>query len=137
MAFSQYERLLFPAFLLAFQIAFLILFGLLVEYDDSGAGQAGNTELLQVANVNNLTGGNPSDVALKLKSAKEMTKFYPSELRTLAQRTQRLMLLRICGRVIGKQSRPKCACIFKTLQEHDGNPKSRLQSMAQWPIVCF
>ena len=85
MELSQCERLLFPAFLLAFQIAFLILFGLLVEYDASGAGQAGNTELLQVANVNNLTGGNPSDVALKLTSAKEITKFYPSELRTLAR----------------------------------------------------
>ena len=79
MALSQYEKLLFPGFLLAFQIAFLIIFGLLVEYDEEGAGAAGDEELAKVAKANNLSGGSPSDVTLELKSAKNINKFYPSE----------------------------------------------------------
>lgn len=35
-AFTKLEKLVFPGFLLVFEIVFLILFGLLVEYDDRG-----------------------------------------------------------------------------------------------------
>lgn len=79
MALTKYEKLLFPGFLLAFQVAFLILFGLLVQYDETGAGAAGDTELTSVGLANNLSGDSRSDVALKLTSAKKITKFYPSE----------------------------------------------------------
>lgn len=77
MALTKYEKLLFPGFLLAFQVAFLILFGLLVQYDETGAGAAGDTELTSVGLANNLSGDSRSDVALKLTSAKKITKFYP------------------------------------------------------------
>lgn len=79
MALSQYEKLLFPGFLLAFQVAFLILFGLLVRYDETGAGAEGDAELASVGLANNLSGGSPSDVVLKLASTKRITKSYPSE----------------------------------------------------------
>jgi len=36
MALAKREKLLFPGFLLAFEVIFLILFGLLVRYDDNG-----------------------------------------------------------------------------------------------------
>ncbi|KAL5487173.1 hypothetical protein EMCRGX_G019744 [Ephydatia muelleri] len=77
MALSQYEKLLFPGFLLAFQVAFLILFGLLVRYDETGAGAEGDSELASVGLANNLSGGSPSDVVLKLASTKRITKSYP------------------------------------------------------------
>lgn len=37
MALTKLEKLMFPGFLLVFQVVFLIIFGLLVEYDDSGS----------------------------------------------------------------------------------------------------
>ena len=36
MALTKLEKLMFPGFLLAFELVFLILFGLLVQYDDNG-----------------------------------------------------------------------------------------------------
>lgn len=37
MVLTKLERLMFPGFLLVFQVVFLILFGLLVEYDETGS----------------------------------------------------------------------------------------------------
>lgn len=36
MALTKLEKLMFPGFLLAFEVVFLILFGLLVDYDSTG-----------------------------------------------------------------------------------------------------
>ena len=40
MVLTRLEKLMFPGFLLVFQVVFLILFGLLVEYDDTGSSIA-------------------------------------------------------------------------------------------------
>mgnify|MGYP003457620212 CR=1 FL=1 len=82
MALSQYEKLLFPGVLLAFQVAFLILFGLLVQYDETGAGETGDAELVKVGLANNLSGGSRSDITLQLASTKRITKSYASECLT-------------------------------------------------------
>ncbi len=37
MAFTKLEKLMFPGFLMAFEVVFLILYALLVRYDDRGA----------------------------------------------------------------------------------------------------
>ena len=43
------EKMLFPAFLLIFQVIFLILYGVLVEYDDLGSPIKRNGTITSVA----------------------------------------------------------------------------------------
>ena len=42
MALTKREKLMFPVFLLAFELVFLILFGVLVQYDDNGGPLVAN-----------------------------------------------------------------------------------------------
>ena len=39
---TRMEKMLFPCFLLIFEVVFLVLYGLLVKYDDLGAPVLGN-----------------------------------------------------------------------------------------------
>lgn len=43
MKLNQLEKYLFPSFLLVFQIVFIVLFGILVRYDDTGAPHRPNS----------------------------------------------------------------------------------------------
>ncbi len=44
MAYKKLEKLMFPGFLVAFEVLFVILYGLLVRYDDRGAADPLVTE---------------------------------------------------------------------------------------------
>ena len=68
------EKLLFPGFLLGFEIIFLVLFGLLVTYDDRGAP---DQELRQARA--SASAGNSDDFIRELESSLSTTKTYPCE----------------------------------------------------------
>ena len=54
MALTKLEKLMFPGFLLAFEVVFLILFGLLVRYDDNGGSVTdGSTTAIVVSMLSN------------------------------------------------------------------------------------
>lgn len=63
------EKLLFPGFLFFFEVAFLVVFGLLVEYDSRGAPDA---ELRQALASQSQTG-----FIRGLESSLSTTKTYP------------------------------------------------------------
>ena len=77
-SFAAMERLLFPGFLLFFEIIFLVLFGLLVEYDESGSPEHDLTEARKSAEV-----GDSSNLIRNLESSLGTTKTYPCKLQVL------------------------------------------------------
>ncbi len=75
---AKLEKYLFPGFLFFFEVVFLVLFGLLVKYDERGAPDA---ELAAAARfVENNGGGNSEGFVRELKSTLSTTKVYPCEL---------------------------------------------------------
>lgn len=66
------ERLLFPAFLLFFEVVFLVVYGLLVEYDESGAPEH-DLRLARLSAERN----NPDELVRNLQSSLGTTKTYP------------------------------------------------------------
>lgn len=73
-SWSLMEKLLFPLFLFCFEFIFLVIFGLLVEYDDAGAPDQELAAALRAANSGD-TGG----FVLDLESSLSTTKTYPCE----------------------------------------------------------
>lgn len=65
------EKLLFPGFLFLFEVVFLVLFGLLVEYDERGAPHPP----LEPAEHDD-----PARLIRELQSSLGTTKVYPCEL---------------------------------------------------------
>lgn len=63
------EKMLFPCFLAIFEVVFLVLYGLLVKYDDLGSPVIGN------ATTTSTGGGHFSAVSSRVVSV------YPSKLR--------------------------------------------------------
>ena len=66
------ERLLFPAFLFFFEVVFLVIFGLLVVYDEEGAPE----HELSMARLST-EAGNPDELVRNLLSSLGTTKTYP------------------------------------------------------------
>lgn len=63
MALTKLEKLMFPGFLLAFEVVFLILFGLLVRYDDNGGSVTdGSTAELSQQNTIKVYPCKPADL---------------------------------------------------------------------------
>lgn len=77
MACKHPERLLFPSFLLAAQVAFLVLFFLFVRYDEGGRADRERELLLEL----NETGRVPDigELVARLESTRDTTKLYPCE----------------------------------------------------------
>ena len=64
-----------PGVLLVFELVILILFGLLVEYDEGGQAEHEETVARLLANKTNSSNGD--DVILQLDSTRSTTKVYP------------------------------------------------------------
>ena len=67
-SFAAMERLLFPAFLFFFEVLFLVIFGLLVEYDAGGAPEHA---------LGDAVDGDPEMLIRNLESSLATTKTYP------------------------------------------------------------
>lgn len=69
------EKLLFPAFLLLFEVIFLVVFGLLVEYDERGSPDH------EIEEARLAAGQGDSDRFIReLESSLSITKSYPCKL---------------------------------------------------------
>lgn len=66
------ERLLFPAFLFSFEVVFLVIFGLLIVYDEEGAPE----HQLSMARLS-AEDGDPDELVRNLQSSLGTTKTYP------------------------------------------------------------
>ena len=75
MRLSRAEKLIFPLFLFIFEVVFLILYGLLVRYDDAGAPH-GDVALAAAAEHQ----GTSDEFLRALQSSLSTTKTYPCEL---------------------------------------------------------
>ena len=80
MRLSRAEKLIFPLFLFIFEVVFLILYGLLVRYDDAGAphGEAA----LAAAAEHHENGGTSDELLRALQSSLSTTKTYPCKLQS-------------------------------------------------------
>ncbi len=74
MVLEKTKKLWFPGVLFVFELFILILFGLLVEYNDGG--QAGHEETVAIL-LTNKTDSSNDDVTLQLDSTLSITKVYP------------------------------------------------------------
>ena len=74
---STLKRLIFPSFLLALQAIFIVIFGLLVRYDDGGRANR-ELELLRELNASGRL-ANLDDYVQRLESTRDTTKIYPCE----------------------------------------------------------
>lgn len=79
MALTKREKLLFPGFLLAFEVIFLILFGLLVRYDDNGGPLIANGSMIS-----------------QLSSQQNTIKVYPCKPATLFIMHFQVDILSVC-----------------------------------------
>jgi len=75
MKLSSVEKLVFPVFLFIFEIVFLILYGLLVRYDDAGSPHTD----LTAAQENIDSGDTAEENVRNLQSTIDTTKIYPCE----------------------------------------------------------
>ena len=73
MRLTRFEKLMFPLFLFVFEIIFLILYGLLVRYDDGGSPHHDLTLLREHL----ATGGDSDELIRSLVSTLSTTKTYP------------------------------------------------------------
>lgn len=78
-ALMTMERLLLPGFLICFETIFLVLFGLLVRYDDRGSPDAELAKARQLAEA-----GDRTDFVRELESTLSTTKTYPCKLQCSA-----------------------------------------------------
>ena len=76
------KRLIFPSFLIALQVIFIVIFGLLVRYDDGGRANR-ELELLRELNASGRL-ANLDDYVQRLESTRDTTKIYPCERNSLA-----------------------------------------------------
>ena len=75
MVLEKTKKLWFPGVLFAFELVILILFALLVEYDEGG--QAEHEEAVARLLANKTNSSNGDDVILQLDSTRSTTKVYP------------------------------------------------------------
>lgn len=75
---TNLEKLLLPAFLVLFEVVFIIVYGLVVDYDEGGSPDHEQEVALQLLQ-NNATA---EEYVLKLASTRGTTKFYPCESKT-------------------------------------------------------
>lgn len=73
-ALCTMERLLLPGFLFCFEFIFLVLFGLLVRYDERGSPDVELAKARQLAEA-----GDQTDFVRELASTLSTTKTYPCE----------------------------------------------------------
>ena len=73
---AKLEKYLFPGFLFFFEVVFLVLFGLLVKYDERGAPDHERAAAEAFAEENGGTDG----FVRELESTLSTTKVYPCEL---------------------------------------------------------
>jgi len=78
-SFAAMERLLFPGFLLFFEIIFLVLYGFLVEYDNSGLPEHDLSEARKSAEA-----GDSGSLIRNLESSLATTKTYPCKITVAA-----------------------------------------------------
>ena len=75
MALTKLEKLMFPGFLLAFEVVFIVLFGLLVRYDDRGDPVPETGTSIDIHDAGN---GTTIDVATRgAESSRSTIKTYP------------------------------------------------------------
>ena len=79
MVLEKTKKLWFPGLLLAIELIIIVLFGLLVEYDDGG--RAGHEEEIanEIANRTGLSSA-AEEFLLQLESTRSTTKVYPCKL---------------------------------------------------------
>ncbi len=73
MKLSSLEKLIFPLFLFVFEAIFLVIYGLLVRYDEAGAPH----QDLVAARQHTETGGTADEFTRNLQSSLSITKTYP------------------------------------------------------------
>lgn len=73
-AMAKVERLLLPGFLFCFEFIFLVVFGLLVRYDDNGSPDVELAKARELAEA-----GDDSVFIRELGSSLSTTKTYPCE----------------------------------------------------------
>lgn len=76
---TKLEKLLLPGFLILFELVFIIVYGLVVDYDEGGSPDH-NEELTLQLLKNNATA---EEYLLSLASTRGTTKVYPCKLRTV------------------------------------------------------
>ena len=88
MVLEKTKKLYFPGLLLAFELLIIILFALLVEYDEGGQPGHEETVAAQLAG-NQSTGKEADDYLLQLQSTRSTTKVYPcTSAKTLHDKLQ-------------------------------------------------
>lgn len=75
MVLEKTKKLFFPGLLLTFELLILVLFALLVEYDEGG--QPGHEAEVAAQLANGSTGKEADDYLLQLQSTISTTKVYP------------------------------------------------------------
>lgn len=80
MALSKIEKLIFPGTMLVVELILIVIFGLLVDYDDGGSPGHEYEVAIGLANRSGrLDTALAEDYILRLESTKKATKVYPCE----------------------------------------------------------
>lgn len=80
MAYSKMEKRILPIILVAIELVFIVIFGLLVEYDDGGSANHEYGIALSLANTSGqIDYAKAEDFLLQLESTRMTTKVYPCE----------------------------------------------------------
>ena len=117
MVLEKTKKLYFPGLLLAFELLIIIIFALLVEYDEGGQPGHEETVAAQLAG-NQSTGKEADDYLLELQSTRSTTKVYPcTSAKTLQDKLQ-YRSVTYCGMIrasSGSQHVPFIVCFLVLL----------------------